>query len=128
MPVRDSFRDYVLEQLGRVRAVSWRKMFGGVGIYAEGVFFAVIDNDVLFFRTGDGNRGEYERRGMAPFQPMGPETKPMAYHEVPGEILENPGELGMWMAASIDEARRAGGAAKRARKTAAKGKKSGTTA
>lgn len=108
MSVRDSYRDYVLEQLGRVRPVTWKKMFGGVGIYADEVFFAVIDNDVLFFRTGEGNRAEFERRGMAPFQPMGPDTKPMAYHEVPGEVLENALELAAWVASSVEEARRAG--------------------
>lgn len=108
MAVRDSYREYVLEQLGRVREVTWRKMFGGVGIYADGVFFAVIDNDVLFLRTGDTNRGEYERRGMAAFQPMGPGTKPMAYHELPGDILENVAALAEWVGASVEEARKSG--------------------
>ncbi|MCC6235044.1 MAG: TfoX/Sxy family protein [Verrucomicrobiales bacterium] len=106
MAVRDSFRDFVLEQLGQVRPVTWRRMFGGIGIYAEGIFFAVIDNDTLFFRTGDSNREAFTRRGMPPFQPMGPDTKPMAYHELPGEVLEDLSELPHWMAAAIAEATR----------------------
>jgi DNA transformation protein len=101
MAVRDSYRDFVVEQLGRVRPVTWRRMFGGVGIYADGAFFALLDNDTLFFKTGDTNRGDFEARGMKPFQPFGPDTKPMSYFEVPGDVLENVAELAMWMAKAV---------------------------
>ncbi len=46
MSVSPSFRTFVLEQLGRVVAgVRGRAMFGGVGIYAGDLFFALIDDD-----------------------------------------------------------------------------------
>lgn len=104
MAVRDSYRDYVMEQLGRVRPVTWRKMFGGVGVYADGRFFALLDNDTLFFKTGDANRADFEARGMKPFQPFGPDSKPMAYHELPGDVLEDVAELAAWMAKAIQVA------------------------
>ena len=119
MAVRDSYRDWLLEQLGWVRPVRARRMFGGLGLYADEVFFGVVDNDTVFFRTGDSNRTDYESRGMEPFQPMGPGTKPMAYHEVPADVLEDVGPLGDWMAKAVREAesakprpkpRRSGGA------------------
>ncbi len=101
MAVRDSYREYVLEQLGRVRPVTWRKMFGGVGLYADDRFFALLDNDTLYFKTGDANRADFEARGMPPFQPFGPGTKPMDYHELPGDVLENVAELGRWIAKAV---------------------------
>lgn len=107
MPVRDTYRDYALEQLAKVTPVTWRRMFGAVGVYADGVFFAILDNDLLYLRTGEGNRGEYERLGMRAFQPMGPDTKPMAYHELPGDVLEDVGRLEGWVAAAVEQARRA---------------------
>lgn len=101
MAVRDSYPEFVLDQLGQVRAVTWRRMFGGVGLYADGRFFAVLDNDTLYFRTGDANRADYTARGMKPFQPMGPGMKPMSYHELPREILEDPAQLAFWMERSL---------------------------
>lgn len=110
MAVRDSYRDFVLDQLNALRPVTGRRMFGGIGLYAEGIFFGVMDNDTLFFRTGDSNRAAFEARGMPPFQPLGPGTQPMAYHEVPGDVLENRSELATWLNAAITEAAHAGSA------------------
>ena len=104
MAVRDSYRDWLLEQLGRVRPVRAKRMFGGLGLYSEDVFFGVVDNDTTFFRSGDSNRKDYESRGMKPFQPMGPGTKPMAYHEVPADVLESEALLRRWLDLAVAEA------------------------
>ena len=48
MPVTAEYREYVLEQLGRVAPVTHRSMFGGVGIYSDGIFFALMDDDTLY--------------------------------------------------------------------------------
>lgn len=115
MPVRPEFREYVLEQLGRVAPVTSRAMFGGVGIYADGLFFALVDDDTLYFKTDDDTRGAYEARGLAAFRPMGGDGPSMRYHGVPGELLEDVDELRPWMEAAVEVARRArrGGGRKR---------------
>lgn len=104
MPVRDSYRDYVVDQLGRIQPVTWKRMFGGIGLYCGDRFFALIDNDTLFFKTGDGNRTDFEQRGAPAFQPFGPGTKPMAYHQVPADILEDLSKLDLWMNKALQEA------------------------
>jgi DNA transformation protein and related proteins len=101
MAVRETYREFVVEQLGRVRPVTWRKMFGGVGIYAGDAFFALLDNDTLYFKTGDANRADFEARGMKPFRPFGPDTKPMGYHEVPADVLEKVTELEVWLGKAV---------------------------
>ena len=45
MAVSSDYRDFVLEQLVPLGQVTARRMFGGVGIYANGLFFALIDDD-----------------------------------------------------------------------------------
>jgi DNA transformation protein and related proteins len=97
MPVSDSYLEFVLEQLGRVRPVTARRMFGGVGLYAGDRFFGLLDDDTLYFRTADANRADYVARGMPAFQPMGPGPKPMNYNAVPAEVLEQPDLLAGWM-------------------------------
>ncbi len=65
MPISPSFRTFVLEQLGRVTPnVRARNMFGGVGIYGNDLFFALIADDTLYFKVDDTNRPDFEALGM----------------------------------------------------------------
>jgi DNA transformation protein and related proteins len=76
--VSPGFRSLVLEQLGRVLPeVHGRSMFGGVGIYSGSYFFALIDDDTLYFKVDDLTRADYEQRYMNPFRPYGPEGEVM---------------------------------------------------
>ena len=43
-------------------------MFGGVGIYAGDLFFALIDDDTLYFKVDDSNRSDFEKRDMGLFR------------------------------------------------------------
>lgn len=107
MAVSEEYREYVLEQLGRVVPVTSRSMFGGVGIYSNGVFFALISKDLVYFKVDDVNRPDYEAAGRKPFSPYGDERS-MNYFELPGELLEDPDALRPWIERSLDAARRKG--------------------
>jgi DNA transformation protein len=107
MPVTPEFRDYLLEQLRMLVPVTSRAMFGGVGVYADGLFFALIDDDTLYFKTDERTRGDYESRGLQAFRPFGPESKPMGYHQAPAELLESPELLRPWLEQALEVARRA---------------------
>ncbi len=91
----DSFVAYVLDQLQRLGPVRARAMFGGYGLYNGGVFFGIIDEGRLYFKTDDQSRQEYRRRGMGPFQPN-PQQTLKTYYEVPVEVLEDDEELTAW--------------------------------
>jgi DNA transformation protein and related proteins len=108
MPVSTEYREFVLEQLGRVTPVSSRAMFGGVGIYSEGLFFALIDDDTVFFKVDETNRARFTEAGMSPFQPYGEGSRPMQYFELPAELLEEPESLLPWVESSLEVARRKG--------------------
>ena len=108
MTVTGGFRSLVLEQLGRVvRDVRGRSMFGGVGIYSGGLFFALIDDDTLYFKVDDSTRPDFESRNMDPFRPYGPEGEVMQYYCVPGEVLEDAEALDDWVQRAIAVAQRA---------------------
>jgi DNA transformation protein len=107
MSVTPSYRTFIVEQLSRVRpGIRVRSMFGGVGIYADELFFALADNDTLYFKVDDTNRPEFEASGMGPFQPYGPGGEVMQYYQVPEEVLEDVEMLGSWVHRSVDVARR----------------------
>jgi DNA transformation protein len=110
MSVSPSFRSFVLEQLARTTpAIRARSMFGGVGIYAAELFFALLDDDTLYFKVDDTTRPRFKERGMPPFRPYGEEGEVMQYYEVPADVLEDPEELGAWVEAALAVARRAKG-------------------
>ena len=97
MAVTDDFRDYVLEQLATAGKVAARRMFGGVGLYLDGLFFALIDDDALYFKTDDANRPRFEKAGSRQFCPFPDRPNPvMAYWEVPAEVLEDAEQLRLW--------------------------------
>ena len=87
-------------------------MFGGVGIYAGALFFALVDDDTLYFKVDDTNRPDFEARGMRPFRPYGDDGEVMQYYEVPADLLEDPEALRPWVDKSVAVAGR-----KKARRT-----------
>ncbi|MGQ0721473.1 MAG: TfoX/Sxy family protein [Candidatus Eiseniibacteriota bacterium] len=102
----DSFRDFALEQLRRIRPdIRDRSMFGGVGIYAGDLFFALIAEDTLYFKVDESNRADFEKRGSSPFRPFGEAGAVMQYYEVPADLLEDADALRPWMDKAVAVAR-----------------------
>jgi DNA transformation protein len=102
MPVSTSFVDYVREQLTGLGEVSSRRMFGGVGLYRDGQFFGLIDDDTLYFKVDERNRGEYLARGMEPFRPYRDRPdRSMSYFQVPVDVIEDAEQLTGWARAAV---------------------------
>jgi DNA transformation protein len=102
MAVKDTFLAYVFEQLDALGGLRSRRMFGGVGLYQGEHFFALIDDDSLYFKVDDDNRGQFLERGAQPFRPF--KDKPeysMSYYAVPADILEDAEELARWARKSV---------------------------
>ena len=116
MTVSSDFLAYVLEQLVGLAGLSARRMFGGVGLYCEELFFGLIDNDTLYLRVNDDNRADYTARRMSPFRPYAdrPELS-MSYYEAPADVLEDAAQLVVWARRSVGAAV---AAAKRPRRAA----------
>lgn len=93
----DSFRDFVLEQLGD--GVEARPMFGGHGLYHGDAFFGILFKRRFYLRTTPRTRPDFERRGMAPFKPSARQTL-KSYYEVPAEVLEDRDLCRTWAARS----------------------------
>ena len=96
MPVSDEYITYVIDQLESMGPIQARRMFGGAGLYLDGLFFALIADDVLYFKVDDSNRTDFEAAGMGPFRPFPDKPNIMQYYEVPIEVLENRDTLRDW--------------------------------
>jgi DNA transformation protein and related proteins len=106
MSVSDGYKAFILEQLQEAGSIVAKRMFGGVGLYLEGTFFAVIDDDVLYFKVDDSTRPDFERLGSRPFRPFGDDSYSMQYYEVPADVLEDRSSLKEWTGNAVAVARR----------------------
>ena len=55
------YLDYVMEKLSPLGQIKSRAMFGGYGIFHEGVMFALIADDNLYFKVNESNRDDYRK-------------------------------------------------------------------
>ena len=114
MSVSPSYKAFVAEQLSAVAPITTRAMFGGVGIYAEALFFALMDDDRLYFKVDEASRPRFIAAGMGPFDPFKNGEQVMnGYYELPGEVLEDEERLPEWMREALAVAARAKKPAKR---------------
>jgi DNA transformation protein and related proteins len=110
MAVSKDFLAYVLEQLQSLGQVTSRRMFGGVGLYADGLFFALLDDDTLYFKVDDSNRADYQQRGSTPFVPFPDRSEvSMSYFNIPAEVLDDAEDLQHWARKSVAVALTAAG-------------------
>jgi DNA transformation protein and related proteins len=116
MQKRSEFVEHVVESLRRFGTVEARSMFGGWGLYHEGLFFALVADDVLYLKADDQNRGEFDARGLEPwiFVPKRGERIVTQYRQAPEEGFEDAEVMAKWARSSYGAALRA--AAKKAMK------------
>ena len=111
MTMSPDFRDYLLDQLAPMGGIEAKRMFGGGGLYLDGAMFGLVASDVLYLKADDGNRADFEARGMGPFTYTNKaREKPvaMSYYEIPDDVLEDPDELCAWAGRAWEAARRSG--------------------
>jgi DNA transformation protein and related proteins len=90
---------YITEEvLGHVPGITARGMFGGYGVYKDGVIFGLIDDDTLYFKVADSNRADYEVKGSHPFTYVARGKRmPTSYWLVPLDVLEDREAVSLWM-------------------------------
>jgi DNA transformation protein len=96
MAFTPEYRAHVEEHLSAVVQIQTRAMFGGLGIYSGSLFFALVDEDKLYFKVSELNKDDYEAAHMEPFVPW-PGAPPMGYWELPPGVLEEPDVLEVWV-------------------------------
>ncbi len=104
MTVNNPFLLHAVESMSHVAPVSYRRIFNGYGIYHQGVQFAIVINDRLYFRADDYSRGLYIGKRMTAFQPASIETGESNFFQLPEEVLTNPAELIFWMRIAVEAA------------------------
>ncbi|HYG69086.1 MAG TPA: TfoX/Sxy family protein [Anaeromyxobacteraceae bacterium] len=108
------FVDFAVELLSAVGPVEARRMFGGHGVYADGVFFAILDDDELFLKTDDLTRPRFVEAGCRMWSFPGMDVT--TYFRPPDTAHDDPESMAPWARLALEAALR--GRAKKARKPA----------
>lgn len=99
-----AFLQELLERLGPITA---RRMFGGHGLYHEGIMFALVADNRLYLKADEVNRPDFQALGLGPFTfAMKGKEVSLSYWAAPESIFDDPQEAVRWARAASDAALR----------------------
>lgn len=82
-------------------------MFGGAGVYADGVMFALIADDTLYLKGDDATKAAFEAEGLQRFGYAGRTKRlDLPYWRAPERLLDDPDEMTEWAQTALSAARR----------------------
>lgn len=96
----------LLSPLGPVRVT---RMFGGHGLYVDGLFMALIAHDTLYLKADDSQRDAFAQAGSEPFAFVAASGKRavMGYWRAPDDAMESPAAMLPWARMALAAALRA---------------------
>lgn len=97
MAGQNEFVDHLLDLLAGFGPIQAKAMFGGYGIYKRNRMFAIVIEDILFFKVDGKTKDDFEVRGLKPFtyQRNNREIS-LSYYQAPAEALEDPRAMREW--------------------------------
>jgi DNA transformation protein len=89
--------DYLKDLFEPFGAVSPRRMFGGLGVFYDGLMFALVADGTLYLKADDDTVPLFEEAGCTPFVYQG-KTKPvqLSYWSVPEDVADDPDMMRIW--------------------------------
>jgi DNA transformation protein len=94
-----AFVDHVLELARPAGRVDARAMFGGHGIYVDGVIVAIVIDDLLYLKSDDATAPAFEARSLPSFEYVsrdGMRTR-TSYRLAPDDALESAEAMRDWL-------------------------------
>jgi DNA transformation protein len=119
MPSDPSFVAHAVDLVSLLGPVTARSMFGGHGLYAEGVMFALLDDGELFVKTDEETRAAFVEAGCRQWLYVNKKVRMenTGYFRPPDEAHEDPEAMLPWARLALAAALRARAAkAKKSRK------------
>lgn len=100
--------DGIAELFSAFGRVTVRRMFGGAGIYADGVFFALVDDGVIYLKADDDTAPRFVAEGCRQFVYQSKHREvAMSYWRMPERLYDDPEELAEWARRALAVAVRA---------------------
>ena len=102
------FVDYLKEVFIAFGSVEPRRMFGGHGIFFDGVMIGLVADDTLYLKADEESASRFTELGLTQFQyPKGEKLVAMSYYQAPDEAVEDSEEMRAWAQMAYEAALRA---------------------
>ena len=104
--------EFIRDLFAQFRPVTMKRMFGGAGLYADGLMFALVFDGAIFLKVDDASIPAFEREGSGPFTYTRAKSKgrvgraSLSYWRLPERLYDDPDELAVWAARALAIARR----------------------
>lgn len=114
------FANFIVELMASWAPVQARPMFGGFGVYRDGLMFAILIEETLYFKVDDESEPLFAQRGLPRFsyESKG-RTASLRYCEAPAEAYDEAVHMASWAGLGYECAVRQQNKHKPARKVAA---------
>lgn len=92
-----SAADHLAELFEPLGGVSIRRMFGGLGVFRQGLMFALVANDVLYFKTDEETLPRFVAEECGPFV-FGSKRGQVetSYRQAPERLYDEPDDFAEW--------------------------------
>lgn len=99
--------DYIAELFCEFGPVSVRRMFGGAGLFADGVMIGLVAGGVIYLKADENSLVDFQREGCGPFRyaTAAGERSLRSYWKMPDRLYDDPEELARWARAALAAAR-----------------------
>jgi len=102
---KQAFAQYVVESMSGLGAVQARPMFGGFGVYLDGLMFALLLDDLVYIKVDEASVGRFQARGLAPFQyEARGKVSALKYYQLPDEAYDDREAMVEWARLGVDAA------------------------
>ena len=92
-----AFHAFAQELFSGMGPVSVRRMFGGAGVYADDVMFALIDDDTIYIKVVDALKQNMAALGSVAWTySRAGRAREMGYWRLPEGALDDPDEAVGW--------------------------------
>lgn len=90
--------EYLHDLFSAFAPITTRRMFGGHGVYRDGVILGIVIDEVLYLKTDAATRADFEAEGSEPFMYEAKDGKrvAMSYWRTPEAALDSPEDFRPW--------------------------------
>jgi len=109
MSADDGLLAWVEESLAPLGRVTWRRMMGGATLYLDGVIFAIVGDDTLWFKADRESDALWDAAGADRFSMVRKDGSmaTMNYRRAPDDVLDDADTLREWAVVAVEAGRRA---------------------
>jgi DNA transformation protein and related proteins len=94
--------EFIRELFAPFGPVTVKRMFGGAGIWSDGLMFALVFDGAIFLKVDEASIPDFEREGSRPFVYTRAKSRgrvgraSLSYWRLPERLYDDPDELAVW--------------------------------